>query len=51
MAPKTMRAVPIKDRKGLSLLLYLSDAPVPILAKGQVLICMHLFGLNKMDIL
>ncbi|KAF8817144.1 quinone oxidoreductase putative [Phlegmacium glaucopus] len=45
-----MRAVLIKDGKGPVENLYIGEAPKPVLRKGEVLVKIRAFGLNRMDI-
>jgi len=45
-----MRAVLIKDGKGPVENLYIGEAPKPTLGKGEVLVKIRAFGLNRMDI-
>jgi len=45
-----MRAVLIKDEKGPVENLYIGEAPKPTLGKGEVLVKIRAFGLNRMDI-
>jgi len=45
-----MRAVLVKDGKGPVENLYIGEAPKPTLGKGEVLVKIRAFGLNRMDI-
>jgi putative PIG3 family NAD(P)H quinone oxidoreductase len=46
-----MRAVLIKDGKGPVENLYIGEAPKPTLGKGEVLVKIRAFGLNRLDII
>jgi NADPH:quinone reductase-like Zn-dependent oxidoreductase len=48
---QTMRAVHLRDGKGNAGALFLGDALRPAPGLGQVLVTIHAFGLNRMDIM
>ncbi|EPS44404.1 hypothetical protein H072_1613 [Dactylellina haptotyla CBS 200.50] len=47
----SMKAVCIKNDVGPATALYIDTVPIPVLTPGQVLVKVHAFGLNRMDLL
>lgn len=51
MAPKTMRAIGIKNNSGPADALFIDQIPTPTPGPSQALVKINAFGLNRMDLL